>query len=109
MAEGPGYGVKQVGERNILRFDCDGARLDLRQVENVADQVEQVGAGAVNGARELDLLGREIAVRIVGELLAEDEDRVERRAQLVRHVGKKFGFVLRGQRQLRGLFLQRAA
>ena len=35
--------------------------------------------------------------------------RVERRAQLVRHVGQEFRLVLRGQRQLGRLFLQRAA
>ena len=46
---------------------------------------------------------------IVGELLAQDEDAVERRAQLVRHVGQEFRLVLRGQRQLGRLFLQRAA
>ena len=35
--------------------------------------------------------------------------RVERRAQLVRHVGQELGLVLRGERQLGGLFLERAA
>ena len=35
---------------------------------------------------EFDLPGSEIAGRVVGELLAENEDRVERRAELVRHV-----------------------
>ena len=89
--------------------DRDGAGLDLRQVENVADQVEQVGAGAVDGAGEFHLLGRQVAVRIVGELLTQDQDRVERRAQLVRHVGQEFGLVLRGERQLRGLLFDRAA
>ena len=33
----------------------DGARFDLGEIENVADEVEQVRAGAVNGAGELDL------------------------------------------------------
>ena len=51
----------------------------------------------------------EIALRVVGQLLAEDEDRVERRAQLVRHVGQELRFVFRGQRQLGRLFLERAA
>ena len=109
VPERPADGVEQVGDRNLLGVDRDGAGLDLRQVEDVADQVEQVGAGAVDGARELDLLGREIAVRVVAELLAEDQDAVERRAQLVRHVGEEFGLVLRGQRKLGRLFLQRAA
>ena len=35
--------------------------------------------------------------------------RVERRAQLVRHVGEELGLVLRGERQLRRLLLERAA
>ena len=54
-------------------------------------------------------LPRQIAVRVLGQLLAEDEDRVERRAQLVAHVGQELGLVLRGQRELGRLFLQRAA
>ena len=71
--------------------------------------VKQVGAGAVDGARELDLLGSQVAFRVVGQLLAQDQDRIERRAQLVRHVGKEFGLVLRRQRELGRLFLDRAA
>ena len=109
VPERPRDAVEQVGDEDFLRIDRDGAGLDLRQVENVADEVEQVGAGAVNGARELDLLGRQVAVRVVGELLAQDQDRVERRAQLVRHVGQEFRLVLRRERQLRRLFFERAA
>ena len=48
--------------------------------------MQQVGAGAVDRARELDLLVVEVAVRVVGQQLAEDQQRVERRAQLVAHV-----------------------
>ena len=43
------------------------------------------------------------------ELLAQDQDAVERRAQLVRHVGEELRLVLRGERQLGGLLLERAA
>ena len=43
------------------------------------------------------------------ELLAQDQDAVERRAQLVRHVGEELGLVLRGERQLGRLLLQRPA
>ena len=60
-------------------------------------------------AGEIDLLGREVAAGVVGQLLAEDEDRVERRAQLVGHVGEELGLVLGGEGQLGGLFLERAA
>ena len=75
VAERPRHHVQQIGEEDLLGVDRDRAGFDLRQVEDVADEVEQVGAGAVDGAGELDLLGVEIAVRVVGQLLAEDEDR----------------------------------
>ena len=109
MAERPRDHFEQAGEEDFLGFHRNGAGFDLRKVENVADQVQQVGAGAVNRARELDLLGRQVAVGVVAELLAQHENAVERRAQLVRHVGQEFGFVLRGERQFLGLFFQRAA
>ena len=63
----------------------------------------------MDGAGELDLPGREVAIRVVAELLSEDQDRVQRRAQLVAHIGEEFGLVFRGQRKLGGLLFQRAA
>ena len=63
----------------------------------------------VDGLRELDLLRREVAADVVGEQAREDQQAVERRAQLVRHVGEELGLVLRGQRQLLGLLFQRRA
>ena len=53
--------------------------------------------------------GDQVAAGVLGQLLAEDQDRVERRAQLVRHVGEELRLVLRGQRQLGRLLLERAA
>ena len=109
MAERPRHHVDEVGEQHLLGIDGDGAGFDLGQIENVADQVEQIGAGAMNGAGEFDLLRRQIAFRIVGQLLAEDQDRIQRRAQLVRHIGQEFRLVLGRERELGGLFFQRAA
>ncbi len=51
-------GFQQVRGQDFLGVDRDGAGLDLGEVENVADQIEQVGAGAVDGTGELDLLRR---------------------------------------------------
>ena len=102
-------GVAQAGERDLLGLDRDRAGLDLREVEDVVDEVEQVGAGRVDIAGEIDLLGQEVAGGVVGQLLAEDEDGVERRAQLVGHVGEELGLVLGGESQFGGLFLERAA
>ena len=101
--------LDQVGEVDLLRIDRDRSRFDLGQIEDVADEVHEVGARAMDGARELHLLVGQVAVGVVAELLAQNEDAVERRAQLVRHVGQEFGLVLRGERQLRRLLLQRAA
>ena len=58
VPERPRDHVEQVGEEDLLGVDRDGAGFDLGQIENVADEVEQVGAGAVDGAGELDLLVR---------------------------------------------------
>ena len=101
--------VEEVGEEHFLGLHRDRAGLDLREVENVGDQIEQVGAGAVNRARELDLLARQVALGVVRELLPENQDAVERRPQLVRHVREELGLVLRRQRELGGLVLERAA
>src|SRR5260363_261372 len=62
----------------------------------------------MNGAGEFDLLHGEVAVGVFGQLLAQDQDAVERRAQLVRHVGQELGLVLGGEGKLRCLFLEQA-
>src|SRR5271165_502378 len=46
VAERPGNSLKQCTEEDLLGFDRDRAGLDLRKVENVGDEVEQIGAGA---------------------------------------------------------------
>ncbi len=98
--------VHELDERDTRRGDVHLARLDLRQVEDVVDQLEQVGAGTVDRLGELDLLRREIALGVVGEQLGQDQQRVERRTQLVRHVGEKLALVAHGHRELLGALLQ---
>jgi hypothetical protein len=95
MTERTRHGVDQRAKEDLLRVDRNGARLDLGEVENVADQVQKIGAGAVNGARELDLFRQQIAIRVFAKLLAQDEDRVQWRAQFMRHVGQEFRLVFR--------------
>ncbi len=100
-----------------MRFDdpgdCDGfgvdvefAGLDARQVENVVDESEQLAACGGDGLREFHLLVAEIARLVVGEQLGEDEGRIERRAQLVAHVGQELALVLIGPLQFGGFFRQ---
>src|SRR5579871_5028555 len=84
----------------LFGFDRNRTRLDLGQIQNVADQVEQVRTGAVHGLGKLHLTRGEIPLRVLSQLLTEDQDAVERRAQLVRHVRQELGLVTRGERQL---------
>src|SRR5262245_54631945 len=55
---------------------------------------------------ELGLLGREVAAGVFRQLVREDEKAVERRSQLVRHIGEKLGFVLRRKGELASLFFE---
>ena len=64
--------------------------LDLRQVEDVVDQAEQVRPRGEDVVQEADeaRLDRGLA-SLSDEDLGEADDRVERRAQLVAHVGQE--------------------
>ena len=46
LAEGPLHMLLEAGHRHVADLDRDRAGFDLRQIEDVVDQVEQVGAGA---------------------------------------------------------------
>ena len=109
VAELTRHRVDEAGNLDLLGVDRDRAGFDLRQVENIGDEMQQVRAGAVNCAREFDLFRHQVAVGVFGQLLAEDQDAVQRRPQLVRHVRQKLGLVFRGQRKLAGLLFERAA
>src|SRR5690348_15120652 len=101
--------ARELVEANVRRVHDDGARLDLRQVEDVVDERQQIVAGRVDRFRELDLLRPQVALRVLAELVRENEQAVERRAQLVRHVREEFGLVFRRERELLGLLLERLA
>ncbi len=98
--EGAADRADDIGEQEIFDIDRHRARFDLGQIEDVGDEVEQIRPGAVNGSRVFDLLRGQVALRVVAKLLTENQDAVEWRAQLVRHVGQELGLVLRGQREL---------
>ena len=101
--------VAHVGERDVADVDVHPPGLDLREVEDVVDQVEQVRARRVDRAGELDLLVAQVPLRVLAQQLREDQQRVERRPQLVRHVREELGLVARRQRELLRLLLERRA
>jgi len=96
----------QVVERHVAHVDRHRPRLDLGHVEDVVDQRQQVGARGVDRLGELHLLAGEVLLGVLREHLGQDQQAVERRPQLVRHVGQELALVLRGQRELLGLLLQ---
>ena len=96
----------QILEQQVRRLDDDRAGLDLRQVQDVVDECQQIVARGMDRLRKFDLLSGQVAARVLAQLIGEDEQAVERRAQLVRHVGQEFGLVLGGERELLGFFFQ---
>src|SRR5215469_1325664 len=101
--------IQNVSQIDFLGIHSYRARLDFGKIQNVANQVQQIRAGGVDRVCELDLLGTEIPIEIIRQLLAENQNAIERRAELVRHVCQKLRFVFGGQRQFIRLFLKRQA
>ncbi len=67
------------------------AGLDLRHVENIVDDVEEMLAAIVDVAGVFIVLGRaERAEHLVLQDFRKAEDGVERRAELMGHVGQEF-------------------
>ena len=113
-ARRPGRKLRSTKSRKA--WSCTGPALTaivpdsiFDEVEDVVDQLEQVGARRSRWSRANSTCSwREVPVRVVGESLREDQQAVERRAQLVGHVGEELRLVLGGERELLGLLLQRA-
>src|SRR6202158_4225196 len=101
--------VQQTGEEYFLCLYRDCSRFDLGQIQNVSDEVQQVCPGTMNRPGKFNLLGQQVTIRVFTKLLAQDQDAVEWRAQLMGHVRQELGLVLRSQSQLLGLFFQGAA
>ena len=96
---------EQRHDLDVFEIDVHPAGLDLRQIENVVDQAEQMAAGA------FDLLevGNETFLAEIGRLFLQDlavaDDGVERRAQLVAHIGEELRLVLAGDFEFAALVL----
>ena len=104
--------LQQLGHLHRLERDLQLAGLDQRQIEHLVDQAQQVACAAQDLADMFALLLGERVLRVGDQQLPETEDRVHRRAQLVRHAREELrlrpvgtlGLVLGvGQRQLGGL------
>src|SRR5580692_8735762 len=106
MPERTRHHFQQVREKDLLRLNRNCSRFNLREIENVADQVQQVSSGTVNRAGKFDLLWGEVMVRVLTELLAQDENRIQRSPQLVGHVREELRLVFRGKGEFLGLLFE---
>ena len=100
----------QLVEAQLADVDDHRARLDLRQVEDVVDQ-RRAGRCPTSGSswRTRPASPVRLPSGFLRQLIGQDQQAVERRAQLVRHVGQELGLVLRRERELLGLLFQRLA
>ena len=97
--------VHDVLERIIVERQHELAGLDLGQVEHVVDQAEQVLAVARDALEHGHHLLRRLAIDAVLDQLGVAQDGVERRAQLVAHVGEELRLVLARLGELAALLL----
>src|SRR4051812_149698 len=88
---------KQRSRRHRLRRHRELSRLDTREIEDVADEREQVLGRLVDHGCPFTLLALQVRER---EQFAEAQDRSQRRAELVAHAGKEHVLRLVGGPQL---------
>jgi hypothetical protein len=81
--------VADADERDLVDLDVEHPGLDLGEIEDVVDHRQQIVARGVDRLGKPDLLDREVAVAVLGQELGQDQRAVERRPQLVRHVGEE--------------------
>ena len=81
--------IDQSGKRDLFRHQFELAGFDLGNVQDVIDQVQQVIARRMDRLGKPHLFVAQVAFRILGQQPGQDQRTVQRRAQLVRHVGQK--------------------
>src|SRR6185312_17433264 len=72
----------EVFQRVVVQRQLHLAGLDLGQVEDVVDQPQQAAAGVVDDLRRFDFLAVQPPTRVLRQAAREDQQAVQRRAQL---------------------------
>ena len=93
-----GQGIVQGGgQMEPPQLQLEPSGLHLGQVENVVDQGEEMPARGQDVLEVLGLLLVHLPEHPLGQDLREAEDRVQRRPELVGHVGQELGLVAAGR------------
>jgi hypothetical protein len=87
-------------DRHALERQIHLPGFDLGKVENVVDQAQQMTPGAQHAAQRLERLLGAKPRGVVAEQFGQSDDRIERGAQLVAHIGEETRF---GAARLLGL------
>ena len=90
---------------DVRHLELHPAGLDLREVEDLVDEGQEVLPGGVDVLQVLVLFFVEVAEQPFAQDLREPEDGVQRRTQLVGHVREELGLVPAGDFQLAALVL----
>ena len=90
---------------DLVGVDLQPARLHLGEIENRVDEHQQVLPARQDLFQVLVLLQLELRLRAAHHDSREADDRVERRAQFVRHVGQELRLVAVGDLELPALVL----
>src|SRR6266852_7562807 len=83
--------AEQFAQISLLQIQLHLARLDLRQVEYLVNEFKQMLASAVNLVKIRGGLAIAFILGVFKQDLTVADHRVQRRSQLVAHLGKEFG------------------
>src|ERR1700732_2958301 len=100
------HGLHDILERIIGKGEAELPCLDLGEVKHVVNQAEEVLAVALDALKDGAHLLRRLPINVVNNELGIAEDGVERRSQLVAHIGEKLRFVLACFLKLAAFFLK---
>ena len=97
--------VHQRRQQEIFRVQFHFPGFDLGQIKNVVDQRQQVARRAQYSIKRLELILALKVLRVFEQHFGDADNGIQRRAQLVRHVGKKLRFELARRLELLALLL----
>jgi len=86
-------GIRQI---EVRWFQLHLPRLDLRQIEDVVDEGQQMSSRLQDVLQVFGLLFIDVSEHPLGEHFRESDDSVQRGPQLVGHVGEELGLVPAG-------------
>jgi len=85
--------------------ECKLAGFDLREIENVVDQAEQMAAALIDALVDVSDFFRQLAVDVHQEYPGIAQHGIHRRLKFMAHTGQKLRLVLARQLQLMPFFL----